>query len=83
MLSELQKDILNIPSHIFGKHKQCKKHNRTDIYELSESTIGYAYIWWAFLWQIQTIPIGMCGDLQRPLAAPLVAFLLTLYLVSF
>lgn len=23
--TELQKDILNIPSHVFGEHKQCKE----------------------------------------------------------
>jgi hypothetical protein len=26
---ELQKDILNIPSHIFGEHKKCKERGRT------------------------------------------------------
>jgi len=26
---ELQKDILNIPSHIFGEHKRYKERNRT------------------------------------------------------
>jgi len=24
---ELRKDILNIPSHIFGEHKRCKKRD--------------------------------------------------------
>ncbi|XP_072766253.1 uncharacterized protein [Anoplolepis gracilipes] len=27
--TELQKDILNIPSHIFGEHKRCKERGRT------------------------------------------------------
>ncbi|XP_077260812.1 uncharacterized protein LOC143896691 [Temnothorax americanus] len=26
---ELQKDILNIPSHVFGEHKRCKERGRT------------------------------------------------------
>jgi len=26
---ELQKDILNIPSHIFGEHKRCEARGRT------------------------------------------------------
>ena len=26
---ELQKNILNIPSHIFGKHKRCRERGRT------------------------------------------------------
>ncbi|XP_072750547.1 uncharacterized protein [Anoplolepis gracilipes] len=27
--TKLQKDILNIPSHIFGEHKRCKERDRT------------------------------------------------------
>lgn len=27
--TKLQKDILNIPSHIFGEHRHCKERGRT------------------------------------------------------
>ncbi|XP_029171153.1 uncharacterized protein LOC114940603 [Nylanderia fulva] len=36
---ELQKDILNIPSHIFGEHKRCKERGR--ICDLDETKKNY------------------------------------------
>ncbi|KMQ88744.1 hypothetical protein RF55_11711 [Lasius niger] len=36
---ELQKDILNIPSHIFGEHKRCKERGR--ICDLDETNKNY------------------------------------------
>jgi len=36
---ELQKDILNIPSHVFGEHKRCKERDR--ICDLDETKKNY------------------------------------------
>lgn len=33
---ELQKDILNIPSHVFGEYKRCKERGRQCIEQYNE-----------------------------------------------
>lgn len=38
---ELQKDILNIPNHIFGEHKRCKERGRTCISSVHKKSINY------------------------------------------